>query len=490
MTDPANQSSTHRGRTPLTKLVRDGSTLKSPWDKLAPMMEFQSWRDDRLPAMLWAVLVRSQTDQPTAIDCFRNVSLWWRKFDFPKEVDTASSHVSLVNLEESQKFDFINTVVKSLPSAEILRPLLLITNLPDYQAWKLCIPETPILSDWRVLQAAIYDSYDHQSQSATDIRWLRVMSHLYAGRLKLGNQEEVEKYEKYPEFGDQRAVRPSIRATEGALSQMLTHSEKPWAAEFWAFVWNKTKVIPAELEDNTEELPDGQAIDRLRLLLNHMREQYTLSKTSAFSPKHESSFGLTISAIQIALEVSEKTLHQSVLGLYGLRQVLESYIYLAFLAQKSDYDWGRYAEYGYGQAKLISLKWEKIPESERLFDGKAIELFANEEKWEEFRDIELKSWTKHNLRQLSEYGNTKDLYDKHYDIISSIVHANWLGVAFTAYQYDANPLHRFCKVPREKPIRFRSILPASLDMAERMVEITLNLFPACKKPGSDPAMPS
>lgn len=439
--------------------------------------------------MLWAALVRSQTDQEMSIAIFNNASRWWNNLEADSQTDPTSSHVAINDLPEPQKYDFVMTIAKSVPSTQILRPLLLVNNLPDYQIWKVCIAETPILSDWNTLKQAIFDSYDHQSQHATDIRWLRFMSHLHAGRLKLGSADELEKYIKYPNHGDQRQVRPSIRAGEGALSGMLNHSERPWAESFWEFVWKKTAPMPAELEEGREEIPDGTAIDRLRLLLLHMREQYALSKASSFSPKHEGSFGLTISAIQVALEVSQANLHQSIFGLYGLRQVLESMIYLAFLSQKGDYDWGRYAEYGYGQAKLISLKWDKVPESERLFDGKAIEMFANEEKWDEFRDIELKSWTKHNLRQLAEYGGTKDLYDKYYDIISSIVHANWLGVSFAAYQYDANPLHRFCKIPRDRPVRFKSIIPAALDIIELMVETTLSLFPDCEKPVSRSASP-
>ena len=98
-----------------------------------------------------------------------------------------------------------------------MRPLLLLPGLPGREAWHSAIQDEPNQDEWKYLAAAVADVLDHQSQPATDLRWVVVLCRVAAGMLHVP-AEMVKELALYPHLGDQRTVRPSIRATEIPLS--------------------------------------------------------------------------------------------------------------------------------------------------------------------------------------------------------------------------------------------------------------------------------
>ena len=51
---------------------------------------------------------------------------------------------------------------------------------------------------WPRLGSAVLTSSDHQSQEATDCRWMKVIALLVSGKLQLGSNEEVLEILEYP----------------------------------------------------------------------------------------------------------------------------------------------------------------------------------------------------------------------------------------------------------------------------------------------------
>jgi len=70
-----------------------------------------------------------------------------------------------------------------------------------------------------MLASGYAQCFDHQSQQSTDIRWLIVMNYLANGRIMISQPMEERFLEivEYPNKGDMRSVRPSIRALEITL---------------------------------------------------------------------------------------------------------------------------------------------------------------------------------------------------------------------------------------------------------------------------------
>jgi len=72
----------------------------------------------------------------------------------------------------------------------------------------------------------------HQSQEETDCRWLRIIRFLLTGKLQVP-KDTVEEWCRYPNEGDQRKVRPSIRAAEISFRC----ADRQWSQNFWSEAW-------------------------------------------------------------------------------------------------------------------------------------------------------------------------------------------------------------------------------------------------------------
>ena len=75
---------------------------------------------------------------------------------------------------------------------------------------------------------------------------------------------------EYPNFGDMRAVRPTIRAHEGALNALASKGERPqptrWGSDFWAEAFRKTRDDHVRLPRKLTTAAIGITADRLREL--------------------------------------------------------------------------------------------------------------------------------------------------------------------------------------------------------------------------------
>src|SRR3546814_11431838 len=60
-----------------------------------------------------------------------------------------------------------------------------------------------------------------------------------------------------------------------------------------------------------------------------------------------------------------------------------------------------------------------------FIDEDALHQIANEDKWQEFLDIDIGHWAKANLRTLAQQCGAKEIYDKYYSWSSTFVHSHW-----------------------------------------------------------------
>src|SRR3712207_1382188 len=99
----------------------------------------------------------------------------------------------------------------------------------------------------------------------------RVIFRLIAGQLKVHRQELVRELLYYPHKGDQRAVRPTVRATEGALSSHAPVNRQ-WIEEFWHQCMRET---PCLVWDNRQARLTGRAgttLQRVEQVLTSVAE--------------------------------------------------------------------------------------------------------------------------------------------------------------------------------------------------------------------------
>ena len=104
----------------------------------------------------------------------------------------------------------------------------------------------PTREDWNTLALAIAKVLDHQSEASTDVRWFKVIIAIISGRMRFPASfaERLEEFRLFPDKGDMRSVRPSIRSMEMTLRRS---SPAPWIGKFWAQALRETRCIdPSE----------------------------------------------------------------------------------------------------------------------------------------------------------------------------------------------------------------------------------------------------
>jgi len=430
----------------------------------------KSWLNDRMPDMLWAVLAIGEWKRERALDFFRHV-------------------IAFVG-EHQEAFDITLTGISALPAdkrdalvhhmckwdqavTNVFRPLLLFPDLPGLADWQRHLGTPDPQPDWTRLADSLPAVFDHQSQEATDCRWVKFMCRVVAGQVHfpIEMKEQVEELRDYPNRGDMRGVRPTIRSAELAFAETETRN---WPAHFWDYAFANTGCLPA----NKYARVSRGAIDRERETIkrHYFKECVRVShaiidhavltaSTSAPDPRHEGSFGLAYYASVLVSELLVYRLTPSVVGRLTLRTLVEIYITFAYLLTKDDPEvWTAYRTHGAGQAKLVYLKLQELASKPMSIDEATMENIANEDLWQEFVIINLGHWDGTDLRRMSDEAGVKEVYDKFYTWSSGYVHATWAGVRDVAYENCLNPLHRFHRFPAVSFPLLPSVLHDSIEV--------------------------
>ena len=472
-----------RDHTPLDRHHRDGKRLVPPLMHPDLPIHLASWFNERMPEMLWAVLIVGAFERTKALSGLRSACVVIDKWD---GISGDLTLTGIAALPSDVRTDMLSALCHHEQGRKALRPILLFDDLPARDEWRAAIGEDPSApGDWQALAHAVFDVADHQSQAATDVRWARVMGLLIGGTFHPG-AELMEQFLGYPNVGDQRSVRPSIRASEGAISTMagtalnvdglegnsVGRTGNPWPARFWDTCLERT-VCHAVALPHTSALTaattsQAAVAKALTVVAAHAKETRT---TTSVDARHEGAFGLVQYALMLLNELLGLDVSVGILGRDGLRSLLECTLTLAYLVQKDDpLTWLTYRQYGAGQAKLAFLKLDEGAEALPAFvDVKVLEALASEDQWHEFVTIDLGHWKGSNLRALSEDAGKKELYDQYYPWTSAFVHASWGAVRLAAYDLCANPLHRWHRVLRPS----RATLDDVVADACLMVDIAL-----------------
>jgi hypothetical protein len=250
----------------------------------------------------------------------------------------------------------------------------------------------------------------------------------------------------YPNRGELRRVRPSIRALE--ITFPILQSSNTWSNIFWDYCYKSTPCAAIN-NDNNNDKPDFRVplSSAFNAILTHWQAT-SLGTKADF--KHDAVFGLTLYAAAICVELAMLPTSHTILGRSAIRTLAELFITLSYLVKKDNHAlYKQYRSYGCGQAKLVLLKIREGTDSPTFIDPELLEQLCNEDYWEEFQSIELGNWANTDLRKMSIESDTKDTYDTYYSYTSSYTHGHWCAVRNSCYTICVNPLHRFHRIPKQ-----------------------------------------
>jgi hypothetical protein len=433
---------------------------------------FSSWTNERMPEMLWAVIVRAINGQAFALSQFRRIINFIGNHERSEELSDLT-HTGIAKLDAKLRSELIACITNHPAVAEALAILRLFGELPSADDWMVCIPD--VAPDIELLMTAVGQNLWHQSQDATDCRWLRLMAQLAAGKLHVP-REMAENWIGYPDVGDQKSVRPSIRAAEIAPASM-DPPDTIWAETFWREAWHNTPclVLNSESFSTAPAAPVSRAAisDLLHKLEEHWQATHS---TTSVDARHDSVFGLGFYALRLVDELLGIEVGTGILGRLGLRTLLEAYVSIHYLLHKDeDALWKKWRAYGAGQAKLNALRFDTEMEPPKFINVEWIERIAGEDIWEEFLNIELGSWSGLDLRRLSERSGCKDQYDVHYSWTSGYVHGTWGPVREAVFTTCGNPLHRMHRYPDQRPLPDTVI--DAVDLANKILDDLDTAYP-------------
>lgn len=202
----------------------------------------------------------------------------------------------------------------------IFEVLLHFDDLPGKERWHAIASKASDSFD--LLKRAVAITLWHQTQEATDCRWMKVLAALLSRSLMLPSEQLLREILEYPNFNDQRKVRPLIRSTEGGVLGMTPPSSH-WPERFWRQAFELTRedhvrysaAVPANVAILT--------VDQSRRVREALRlhSEATTNDTD-IDARHEAVFGFAHYALTLLNEALSLQNASSVSGRLILRSQL------------------------------------------------------------------------------------------------------------------------------------------------------------------------
>ena len=474
-----------RKSTAVYSKVRDhkqqGKTLIPPFKQIGST-QLMSWRDDRLPTVLWAAIATVVLEREEYLELFRRFSLNYKEH-YSKYKIHGLTHTHNSQLSDEQFQYLYSDVLDNDRLRNGLRALLFLKNLPDLDKWQRWLEEPKDEESFPLLALVVAEHTDHQSEKATDLRWFRVLTTFAADMVRYPEhlKHMAEEVLSFPNKGELKAVRPSIRAQEMMTPHIFGDDE--WPEEFWAECWKLSKCIIPYKEKKKFE-PDEALIAQFRHAYEAVEVYfYEITTTTSIDARKDTVFGLVLYGLNLAMRAGLTSVSKALEGRLSLRTLVETYLTLKYLMSKDDSGlWNSYRVYGNGQAKLSFLKMLELEEDDLpdyvTLDG--LEDLANADTWQEFTEINIGAWSNKNLRKMSEEAGCKEIYDKYYVWPSGYVHGHWGAVRDTVYTQCLNPLHRFHRVPTKPRDDFASVTEDVTKISNLLLECLNQAYPSFK----------
>lgn len=135
------KSRSGKNRSPLTAHSRSGKQLHPPFAQLGDKIVFSSWANDRMPDMLWAVIIRGILDQEFAISQFRRILKFVGNHK-KRESLFDLTHTGIAQYEPELRREFISHILADPTTARALTILKLFEALPAREDWLAQLPQT------------------------------------------------------------------------------------------------------------------------------------------------------------------------------------------------------------------------------------------------------------------------------------------------------------------------------------------------------------
>jgi hypothetical protein len=467
---------------PLAGHVRKGRVFKSPL-AATDVLQIEDWVRDDLPDLLWPVLVLSELGSAGA-----RVIITWQK----QVQDNLSGLGDMGEIAEclDGRLTNLDRLKAKVPGSDtvVVERATALGLLPERVLRVLCAyPYRPAewLTGARDFSPPEQEDIDFLVRAMVDvlsdghreslIKCLRTWSTVQAGTFR-SSAETIDLLKYYPNDAATRGRADTIvRAMWGAHKALLTIQDSAhfadsvqWARVFWgansmtsrcvrkrAQVENEEASVDADGSDSANRsapssMPEGGS--HLQRLAMDLLSSYVEALETAPSHLHEHEMqevhsGLVVRVgrdVITALGVPDVWCLEH--GAHIIRVLVETRIYLQWMATQDPSIYRSFQDFGAGKAKLYAQIMEEIPEEARRPD------FVQAVK--EFEDLSHNSILDHrvvdtrdsfaegkSIRTMAEESGLIDLYRQAYYMASGVAHSEWWSIETHAMERCRNVLH-------------------------------------------------
>jgi len=414
--------------------------LITPWNfYLGDKLELRSWYKERCPEYLWIVgIIKKYGRKQGLLICYRII-----EYIVNNSIQLDSLALSnIIKLKNFKLYHFINSLIDK----EIFDSFCIVSN--NNKLFRENFYLLKNTNNYRIKRIKEYMSMaqNGNSEIATDVKFVIVWYLAHKGTLKFITGMKIvdalaEYY--YLDHSDEKMklYRSLIRSTE-ANSSMI-YQDKEYVEYFWNTVGSISKCDLSYIdyqEVNTMDMKEYLNIlkKEITLLVNEHSNEYTNNKFSVIT----STF---VYCLKLINEIVENDLYFGISARLIIRTIMDCYVnikHLIMMENENKKVWDEFIEYGLGKYKLINLK-ARTNNNEQFthVTFPVIEAFVNDEKDEEFLNIELGNFKKSDMRAKFEKVGEKELYDFIYDYDVQFSHGHWGAIRESATTICSNPLH-------------------------------------------------
>jgi len=459
------------------KLHKKKGLIATPLNEaLRDQIKLSSWTKERMPEYLWLGLILLHYGRKNGFvrigNILSNISQEFPSLSHPKLS-------SILCLSDDDQRRIYGTICRFVDHS-VLAPLTLLYRSNAFPIFNefFFISHSTVDDRIKILCKAVKTYSPHQSNEATDLRYMGLSLLLLGGKIHVSRELDVApralKEYPYTDHADEkmRLYRPTIRSMEGIG---FTEDSSEFCAKFWRDIGMITPCNPVKIEFG-ESTDDNRAfISDCQRVLEYVL--YSNKERSLSEDKFDVLVGSVNYALKIFIEINEKSVGNSILGRHAVRTIIEVYIILKYLLKrepKQPQIWQEYKLYGISKYKLLLLKSRETDLNEKShFVPLIAEVIVNEIRWEEFIDVDLKYFDKQGMREKSIEVDEKELYDLLYDYDSSFSHGLWGAIRESAMLRCDNPNHRYHAVP---DIHSDQNLPEVVSDATRILKMIFSLL--------------
>lgn len=417
---------------------------------LADKGKLESWYKDRLPEYLWIACILSKYGRKSGLEkayfVLKKLYEVKKEFLFPK----FSSILNMDNLEQDKFFGYIATII----SKDTLNPLTILYTYSKYPIFGkyFANPKISIVDREQRINEIMSDSCNHQSNIATDMRFLVLYFLIMQGKLCMP-KDIINRILKYPhvEHSDEtmRIIRPTIRSTEIGLSGM-DQPNIEFINNFWEKIskMSDCKLYYVNFEKETMEA--SRYIELLYEILKYLSDLFIA--VDKMDNKKLVLLGITTYSYKRLLEIVEHDLFNTISARSIIRSIIENYIMMKYLLKNEDSHsdiWKEYQYYGIGLYKIVLARSREATKdlTNSHVEYKYLSLIVNEYIDEEFLDMDTSYFDKQNIREKAKAVDETELYGLYYDYDSSFEHGLWGAIRESSLVKCDSPEHQFHCIP-------------------------------------------